>query len=130
MCKKSMDAYAHHLNFQYNNFGDISSIVKKRPLLVNLSIPHCGMYFISQWSTPLVGMRLCRHVPNSPSYKNKMMTPSMSTWKSCFSSQNFVVPHWHMEKNLFHQLYDLTSGKDWVCEFDKHVNRQVNYKIL
>jgi hypothetical protein len=33
VCRRSSNAYAHHLDFQYNNFGDIFSIVQKRPLL-------------------------------------------------------------------------------------------------
>jgi hypothetical protein len=62
--RRGTNAYAHLLGFQYNNFGDVFSIVKKQPLLVNFSIPHCGKYFFPQRSTFLMGMRLCRHVPN------------------------------------------------------------------
>jgi hypothetical protein len=34
--------HAHCLDFQYNNFGDVFSIIKEHPLFVNFSIPHCG----------------------------------------------------------------------------------------
>jgi hypothetical protein len=44
MCRRGTNAYAHCLDFQYNNFEDVFSIVKKWPLLVNFSIPHCGKY--------------------------------------------------------------------------------------
>jgi hypothetical protein len=64
MCKGGTNACAHHLDFQYNNFGGIFSIDKKWPLFVNFNILHCGKYFFSQCSTPLVDMRFCKHVPN------------------------------------------------------------------
>jgi hypothetical protein len=70
MSRKGTNAYVHHLDFQYNNFGDVFSIVKNRRLLVNFSVPHIGKYFFSQCSTPLVGMRFCRHIPNSPRDNN------------------------------------------------------------
>jgi hypothetical protein len=50
MCRGGTNAYAHRLDFQYNNFGDVFSIVKKHPLLVN-SIPHCENLFFSKCST-------------------------------------------------------------------------------
>jgi hypothetical protein len=53
---------------------EMSFLLSKNGLcLVNFSILHCGNFFSPQCSTPLVGMRLCRHVPNSPRDKNKMM---------------------------------------------------------
>ena len=109
MCRGATNAYAHCLDFQYKNFEDVFSIVKKRPLLVNFSIPHCGKYFFPQCSTSLVDMRICRHVPNSPRDKNKMidhpclleiviflasktLLPPIGTWKKNFSlTFNFMI---------------------------------------
>jgi hypothetical protein len=45
-------------------------IVKKWPLFVNFSISLVEFFFSSQCSAPLVGMRFCRYVPNSPRNKN------------------------------------------------------------
>jgi hypothetical protein len=63
MCRRGTDTFACHLDFQYNNFGDVFSIVKKQPLLMNF---YCRKYYFFQCFTGLVGMRLCRHVPISP----------------------------------------------------------------
>jgi hypothetical protein len=46
-------------------------IVKKLPLYVNFSIFPCGILFFSPSSTLFVGVRFCRHAPNST--KNKIM---------------------------------------------------------
>jgi hypothetical protein len=69
MCRRGTNAYAHHLDFQYNNFGDAFFIVKKWPFLVNLCLNHCRKYFLSQCSTSFVGMQFCTYVSNSPSNK-------------------------------------------------------------
>jgi hypothetical protein len=45
MCRGGTNPYIHCLDFQYNNFGDVISIIKNQPLLVNFSIPHCGKFF-------------------------------------------------------------------------------------
>jgi hypothetical protein len=58
--------------FNTSIFGDVFSIVKKRPLFVNFHILIVGKKN-PQCSTPLVGMRFCRHVLNSPRDKNKML---------------------------------------------------------
>jgi hypothetical protein len=42
MRRRGTIAYAHCLDFQYNNFGDVFFIVKKWAWLVNFSISHCG----------------------------------------------------------------------------------------
>jgi hypothetical protein len=115
MCRRSTDAYAHRLDFQYNNFGNVFSIVKKRPLLVNFNIPHYGKYFFSQCSTRLVGMRLCRHVPNSPRDKNRMMHHPCLLEKVVFLASKTMLPPIGTWKKIFFinfKLYDSTNGKE------------------
>jgi hypothetical protein len=104
MCRGGSNAYAYRLDFHYNNFGDVFFIVKKRPLLKNFSIPHCGNFFFPQCSTPLVDIRFSRYIPNSLMDKNKMMHHPCLIEKVFFGLQNFAIPHWHMEKKVFHQL--------------------------
>jgi hypothetical protein len=70
MYRGSTRVYIHRLDFQYNNFIYVFFIVKKRPLYVNFSIPPCRKCFFSQCSTPLVGMKFWKHVPNSLRNKN------------------------------------------------------------
>jgi hypothetical protein len=115
MCRGGTNAYAHRLNFQYNNFGDVFFIVKKRPLLVNFSIPHCRKYIFSQCSTPHVCMRLCRHVPNSPRDKNKMMHHLRLLERVVYlASKTLLSPIGTGKKNFFinFKLYDLANGKE------------------
>jgi hypothetical protein len=45
MYRGGTNAYAQHLDFQYNNFGDVFSIVNRQPLLMNFSILHYGKYY-------------------------------------------------------------------------------------
>jgi hypothetical protein len=45
MYRGSTNAYAHHLDFQYNNFGDVFSIVKKGPYWWILAYPIGGNIF-------------------------------------------------------------------------------------
>jgi hypothetical protein len=51
------NAYAHRLDFQYNNFGDVFSIVKKWPLFGEFQHTSLWKIFFSQCSTLLMGMR-------------------------------------------------------------------------
>ena len=108
MYRRGTDAYAHCLDFQYNNFGllynkcwiDVFSFVKKQPSLVNFCIHHCGKHFFFQCSTNLVGMQLCRHVPNSPKDQNKMMHHPCLLEKVVFlASKTFLSPIGTREKN-------------------------------
>jgi hypothetical protein len=112
MCRVGNNGYAHPFDFKYNNFGDVFSIVKKRPSLVNFSISHCGKYYFSQYSTPLVGMRFCRYIPSSLRNKNRIMhhpcllekvvfwtpklcCPPLAQGKKTFSSTlNFIPCKW------------------------------------
>jgi hypothetical protein len=62
------------------------------------------IYYFCQCSTPLVDMRLCRHVPNSPRDKNKSMQHP-STSKSCFlASKTLPFPIGIGKKTFFYQL--------------------------
>jgi hypothetical protein len=84
-------------------------------LLVNFSIPHCGKYFFSQYSTPLLGMRLCKHVPNSPRDKNKMMHHPYLLEKVVFlAPKTLLSPIGTRKKNVFinFKLYGLVNGKE------------------
>jgi hypothetical protein len=72
---------------------------------MNFNIPYYGKYLFFQYSTPLVGMRFCRHVLNSSRNKNKMLhNPYLLGKVFFFGLQNSIVPHWHTKKELFHQL--------------------------
>jgi hypothetical protein len=115
MCRGDTNAYAHRLDFQYKIFENVFSIVKKWPLLVNFSIPHCGKFSFSQCSTLLVGMILCRHIPNSPRDKNKMMHHPCLLEKVVFlASKTLLSPIGTWKKNYFinFKLYDLANGKE------------------
>jgi hypothetical protein len=61
-------------------------------LYVNFSIPPCGIYFFSQCSTPLVDMRFCRHIPNSPKDKNKCCTIHAYLKKLFFGPSKLCCP--------------------------------------
>jgi hypothetical protein len=103
------------LDLQYNNFRDVFSIVKKWPLFVNFSISYCRKYFFSQCSTSLVGMRFCRHVPNSPRDKNKMLyNPCLLEEVDSLAFKILLSPIGIGKKNFFINLkcYDLTNGKE------------------
>jgi hypothetical protein len=133
MYRRSTNAYPYHLDFQYNNFGDVFSNVNNWPLLVNFSIQKLWEIFISQCSTPLMGIRFCTHIPNLPRDKNKMMLhpcllekvvflvsktllSAICTWKKTFSlTLNFMISQ--MVRNE-------------CVKFGRHVERQVKYKIL
>jgi hypothetical protein len=69
-CRGGTRACFHCSDFQSKNFSYPIFIVKKWPLYVNFSIPPCGKWFLSQCSTPLLGMRFRGHVPNSLRNKN------------------------------------------------------------
>jgi hypothetical protein len=59
--------------FSIQQFFRCPFYCQKWPLFVNFNIPHCERQFFSQCSTPLVGMRFCKLVPNSPMDKNKKL---------------------------------------------------------
>jgi hypothetical protein len=42
MCRRSIRAYFHHLDFQSKNFSYAIFIAKKWPLYVNFSVLLCG----------------------------------------------------------------------------------------
>jgi hypothetical protein len=115
MCRGDTNAYAHRLSFEYKNFEDVFSIVKKWPLLVNFNIFHCGKFIFSQCSRLLLDMRLCRQVPDSPRDKNKMMHHPCLFGKVVFlASKTMLSPIGTKEKNFFinFKLYDLANGKE------------------
>jgi hypothetical protein len=78
MYRRGTSACFYFSDFQSKNFSYAISIVKKRPLYVNFSIPPFGNWWVSQGSTPRVDMRFCGHVPNSP--RNKNLSPSIHTY--------------------------------------------------
>jgi hypothetical protein len=86
--------------------------------------------FFVQCSTPLVGMRFCRHIPNSPKNKNKMSHNSCLLEKVVFLA--FAVPLWYREKTLLSALnvVILQTVKNEYTRFGGHVDREISYKIL
>jgi hypothetical protein len=84
-------------------------------LFVNISIPYCVNFIFSQCFTPLVGMRFCRHVPNLPRDKNKMLCNPCLLKKVVFLAfKTFLSLFGIEEKNFFVNLkcYNLTNGED------------------
>jgi hypothetical protein len=102
-------------------------------MLVNFSILHFGKYFFPQCSTPLVGMRLCRHVPNSPRDKNKMMHHLCLLEKVFFWPPKLYCLSSEKGKKTFSSTLNfmiLQMVSNECVKFSRHVNRRVNYKIL
>jgi hypothetical protein len=117
ICRRGTKAYAYHLDFHYKNFSYAFFIVKKRPLYVNFSISLCAKWCFSQGSICLVGMRFCRHVPNSPRNKNlKSLNPCLLLKMVFLASNTVLYPSRIGENNFFFNLehYDHTNGKEWV----------------
>ena len=118
MYRAGTRACFHRLDFQSKNFSYAICIVKNRPLYVNFSIPPCGNWWFSQGSTPLVGMRFCGHVPNSPRNKNLNLkhthlggTSKFTQKSGFFGPQKTAVPLLQGQKKLFLQLWMLWSHK-------------------
>jgi hypothetical protein len=134
MCRRGTNAHAYQLNFQYNNFKDVFSIVKKWHLLVNFSIYHCGIFlFFSQCSTPLIGMKFCRHIPSSPRDKNKMMHHPCLLDKVVFLASKTLLFAIGTRKETFSSTLNFMISemvRNECVKFGKHIDRQVNYKIL
>jgi hypothetical protein len=133
MCRGGTRACFHRLDFQSKIFSYAIFIVKNWPLYMNFCIPLRGKYIFWQPSTPLVNMRFCTHVPNSTMNKNlrsgkpyqrrkmvfwppKHCCPSRAQWKKTFSSTLNVMI--------------LQTVRNECVRFGRHVDIQVNYKIL
>jgi hypothetical protein len=69
--------------------------------------------FSSQYSTPLVDMRFCRHVPNSLKNKNMEMYIPHLFKKMVSRPSKLGCPTWAHGKNLFvnFERYDLANSK-------------------
>jgi hypothetical protein len=133
MCRRGTNAYDHHLDFQYKNFEDVFSIVKKMAFFGEFQHTSLWEIFFSQCSTPLVGMRLCRHVPNSPRNKNKMMHhPCLLEKVIVLASKTLLSPisTWKRKNSSTLNLMILQMVRNECAKFGGHVDRQVNYKIL
>jgi NADH:ubiquinone oxidoreductase subunit B-like Fe-S oxidoreductase len=117
MCRRSTNSCVYHLNFQYNNFKNVFSIVKKRLLFENFSIPCCKKYFFPQCSTSLVGMRFCRYVSNSPRDKNIILhNPCLLENVAFLASKTLLPPIGTGRNNFFinFEIYDLANGEERV----------------
>ena len=92
ICRGGTKVCVHCLNFQYNNFSYVFFVVKKS-LYVNLSIPPCGIFIFFKCSTSHVGIRFCRHVPNSTKNKNlKSLNPYLLQKMVLLVSKIFLSP--------------------------------------
>jgi hypothetical protein len=95
-------------------------LLSKNDLCMWIStFPLVEFLFFSQCSTPLVGMRFYRHIPNSPRDKNKYVAQSMPTWKVVFwAFKTLLSPFGIGKKNFFvnFKCYDLSNSKEWVCK--------------
>jgi hypothetical protein len=117
-CRGGTRACFHHLDFQSKNFSYTIFIIKKRPLYMNFSIPHCGNWWFSQGSTPCVSMRFCGHLPNSPKNKNPKRHISYLLEKVVFlDPKRLLSPSGRgKKKNFFNfECYDLANGME--CEY-------------
>jgi hypothetical protein len=82
---------------------------------MNFNIPYYGKYLFFQYSTPLVGMRFCRHVLNSSRNKNKMLHNPYLLGKVFFlASKTLLSPIGTLKKNFFinFKLYGLANDKE------------------
>jgi hypothetical protein len=74
----------------------------------------CKIFF-SQCSTPLVGIRYCRHIPNPPRDKNKMShNPCLLEKVVFWAFKTLMSPFGTGGKNFFvnFKCYDLANGKE------------------
>jgi hypothetical protein len=133
MCRGGTNACAHHLDFQHNNFEDVFSIVKKRPLLVNLAdlivgnililnVPHLLWVwdFVEIYLTHLeIRIKWCTihaYLKKLFFWPPKLYCPQLAQGKKTFSlTLNFMI---------------LQMIRNECVKFGRHVDRQVNYKIL
>jgi hypothetical protein len=125
MCRRGTNAYTHRLDFQYNNFGNVFSIVKKWPLLVNFNIKKIKF---SMWVWDFVDIYLT-HLGT----RIKWCAIHAYLKQLFFGLQNSIVPHWHKEKKLFSSNLNFMISqmvRNECVKFGRHVNGQVNYKIL
>jgi hypothetical protein len=109
-CSRGTKACAHRLDFQKNNFIYVFFIVKKQPLYMNFSI-----FPFSQCSTPLVNMRFCGHVPNSPINRNsKRLIPNVPKKMVFLASKTLMFPSGIGKRNFCINFgrYDLANGKE------------------
>jgi hypothetical protein len=116
ICRGGTKVCAHHLDFQYINFPYAFFIVKKLHLFVNFSKPSCGKRFFSQCSTTLVGMRICKHVPNSTRNKNMKFLNPYLLQKMVFWPPKLCCPPLQRGKNFLinFERYNLANNKEWV----------------
>jgi hypothetical protein len=119
--------------FSIKNFSYAIFIVQKRPLYVNFSIPPCGRWFISQCSTPLVGMRFWGHVPNSLRNKNIERHIPYLLLKMVFFAFKTLLSLRAQGKKTFLSTLNvmiLQTVRNECVRFGGHVDIEVRYKIL
>jgi hypothetical protein len=119
MCRGGTRACLHCLDFQSKNFSYAIFIVKNWPLYVNFSIPLCAKWCFFQGSIPLMDMRFCWYVPNSPRNKNlKSLNPYLLYKMVFLAPKNSAVPLERRGKTFFFNFepYDLANGMEWVCK--------------
>jgi hypothetical protein len=123
----------HRSDFQSKKFSYAIFIVKTRPLYVNFSIPPCGNWWFSQGSTPRVGMRFCRHVPNSPRNKNLMRVILNLLEKFLFlDPKRLLFPFGKGKKIISSTLNVMISQmiRNESVRFGRHIDIEVSYKIF
>jgi hypothetical protein len=89
--------------------------------------------FFSRCSTPLVGMGFCRHIPSSPRDKNKMMHHPCLLDKVVFLASKTLLFAIGTRKETFSSTLNFMISemvRNECVKFGKHIDRQVNYKIL
>jgi hypothetical protein len=111
------DAPKHALTvwiFNKTNFCMPFSLSKNGLCMWISAYPLVENNFFSQCSTPLVGIRFCRHKSNPPRDKNKMLHNHAYLKKLFLGLQNFTVPLWHSGNVFFvnFKCYDLANGKE------------------
>ena len=139
------NAYAQYLGFQYNNFGDVFSIVNRWPLLMNFSILHYGNFFFLNvphllWVWDFVDIYLI-HLGTRKNHG--CMHHQVQSRHGCtiyaylkklfFELENIVVFLLALRKKsilstLNFMILQMVRN-EWV-KFGRHVDIQVNYKIL
>ena len=100
---------------------------------MNFNTSHCGKYLFSQCSTALIGMRFCRHTPNSPRYKHNMMHHPCLLEKVVFLASKAILSSIGIWKKTFSSTLNFMISqmvRNECVRFGRHIDRQIYYKIL
>ena len=121
-------AYTHLLNFQYNYFLNAFLLSKNGLCMWILAYPLVKIIF-SQHSTPLVGMRYYKHIPNLPIDNKMLRNPCLLDKVIFLAFKTLLSP---LAQKINKKLSTLNAMMWQIVRngFDRHIDIEVSYKSL